>query len=54
MKLAKIAFKKALEQQALKNKPELASFESVLALRIIGVKGEMGYPLLQVHSLGPR
>ncbi|KAG0361712.1 kinetochore-associated Ndc80 complex subunit spc25 [Gamsiella multidivaricata] len=31
---AKIAQKKALDEQVLKNKPELASFESVLAMRI--------------------
>ncbi|KAF9383140.1 kinetochore-associated Ndc80 complex subunit spc25 [Mortierella sp. AD011] len=36
---AKIAQKKALDEQVLKNKPELASFESILAMRIVGVKG---------------
>ncbi|KAG0338194.1 kinetochore-associated Ndc80 complex subunit spc25 [Podila horticola] len=35
---AKIAEKKALDEQVLKNRPELATFESVLAMRIIGVK----------------
>ncbi|KAF8981350.1 hypothetical protein BGZ46_002963, partial [Entomortierella lignicola] len=33
---AKIAQKKALDEQTLKNKPELASYESVLAMRIVG------------------
>ncbi|KAF9351344.1 kinetochore-associated Ndc80 complex subunit spc25 [Mortierella sp. AD094] len=37
---AKIAQKKALDEQVLKNKPELASFESILAMRIVGVKGK--------------
>ncbi|KAG0371749.1 kinetochore-associated Ndc80 complex subunit spc25 [Mortierella sp. AD032] len=35
---AKIALKKALDEQVLKNKPELASFESFLSMRIVGVK----------------
>ncbi|KAF9904317.1 kinetochore-associated Ndc80 complex subunit spc25 [Linnemannia zychae] len=35
---AKIALKKALDEQVLKNKPELASYESFLSMRIIGVK----------------
>ncbi|KAF9921724.1 kinetochore-associated Ndc80 complex subunit spc25 [Linnemannia zychae] len=35
---AKIALKKALDEQVLKNKPELASYESFLSLRIVGVK----------------
>lgn len=35
---AKIAEKKALDEQVLKNRPELATFESVLAVRIVGVK----------------
>ncbi|KAF9113692.1 kinetochore-associated Ndc80 complex subunit spc25 [Mortierella sp. AM989] len=37
---AKIAQKKALDEQVLKNKPELASFESILSMRIVGVKGK--------------
>ncbi|KAF9348600.1 kinetochore-associated Ndc80 complex subunit spc25 [Mortierella sp. NVP85] len=49
---AKIAFKKALEQQALKNKPELASFESVLALRIVGVKeDQIGFVFTRINEL---
>ncbi|GJJ68905.1 kinetochore protein Spc25, fungi type [Entomortierella parvispora] len=35
---AKIAQKKALDEQVLKNRPELASYESVLSMRIVGVK----------------
>ncbi|KAK3816762.1 MAG: chromosome segregation protein Spc25-domain-containing protein [Linnemannia elongata] len=35
---AKIALKKALDEQVLKNKPELASYESFLSMRIVGVK----------------
>ncbi|KAG0057064.1 kinetochore-associated Ndc80 complex subunit spc25 [Gryganskiella cystojenkinii] len=35
---AKIAQKKALDEQVLKNRPELASYESTLSMRIVGVK----------------
>ncbi|KAK3827433.1 MAG: chromosome segregation protein Spc25-domain-containing protein [Benniella sp.] len=49
---AKIAFKKALEQQALKNKPELASFESVLSLRIVGVQeDQIGFVFTRINEL---
>ena len=43
--IAKIAEKKALDEQVLKNRPELATFESVLAMRIVGVKGTVDLTL---------
>ncbi|KAG9321623.1 hypothetical protein KVV02_006727 [Mortierella alpina] len=36
---AKFAQKKALDEQILKNKPEVSCYESVLAMRIVGVQG---------------
>ncbi|KAF9954774.1 kinetochore-associated Ndc80 complex subunit spc25 [Modicella reniformis] len=49
---AKIALKKALEEQVLKNKPELASFESILALRIVGVKeDQIGFVFTRISEL---
>lgn len=48
---AKIALKKALEKQVLKNKPELASFESALALRIIGVREDhIGFVFTRINE----
>ncbi|KAF9992549.1 kinetochore-associated Ndc80 complex subunit spc25 [Entomortierella chlamydospora] len=54
---AKIAQKKALDEQVLKNKPELASFESILAMRIVGVKGKfpikdhIGFVFTRINEL---
>ncbi|KAI7824663.1 chromosome segregation protein Spc25-domain-containing protein [Gamsiella multidivaricata] len=48
---AKIAQKKALDEQVLKNKPELASFESVLAMRIVGVKeDQIGFVFTRISE----
>ncbi|KAI1309952.1 kinetochore-associated Ndc80 complex subunit spc25 [Mortierella claussenii] len=49
---AKIAQKKALDEQVLKNKPELASFESILAMRIVGVKEDhIGFVFTRINEL---
>lgn len=50
--IAKIAEKKALDEQVLKNRPELATFESVLAMRIVGVKGAVDLTLKVIRSSG--
>ncbi|KAF8934461.1 kinetochore-associated Ndc80 complex subunit spc25 [Dissophora ornata] len=46
---ARIAQKKALDEQVLKNKPELASFESILAMRIIG--DHIGFTFTRINEL---
>ncbi|KAG0215697.1 kinetochore-associated Ndc80 complex subunit spc25 [Mortierella sp. NVP41] len=49
---AKIAQKKALDEQVLKNKPELASYETVLAMRIVGVKEDhIGFVFTRISEL---
>ncbi|KAG0314902.1 kinetochore-associated Ndc80 complex subunit spc25 [Dissophora globulifera] len=48
---AKIAQKKALDEQVLKNRPELASFESILAMRIVGVKEDhIGFVFTRINE----
>ncbi|KAF9439098.1 kinetochore-associated Ndc80 complex subunit spc25 [Entomortierella beljakovae] len=49
---AKIAQKKALDEQVLKNRPELAIFESVLAMRIVGIKEDhIGFVFTRINEL---
>ncbi|KAF9185902.1 kinetochore-associated Ndc80 complex subunit spc25 [Haplosporangium sp. Z 11] len=50
---AKIALKKALDEQMMKNKPELAAYEATLGLRIVGVKAEdhIGFVFTRLNEL---
>ncbi|KAG0249252.1 kinetochore-associated Ndc80 complex subunit spc25 [Mortierella polycephala] len=49
---AKIALKKALDEQMMKNKPELAAYEATLGLRIVGVKEDhIGFVFTRLNEL---
>ncbi|KAG0212264.1 kinetochore-associated Ndc80 complex subunit spc25 [Mortierella sp. GBA30] len=49
---AKIAQKKALDEQILKNKPEVSSYESILAMRIVGVQeDQIGFVFTRINEL---
>ncbi|KAF9898149.1 kinetochore-associated Ndc80 complex subunit spc25 [Lobosporangium transversale] len=49
---ARTALKKALDEQMLKNKPELTCFESILAMRIVGIKEDhIGFVFTRINEL---
>ncbi|KAF9937951.1 kinetochore-associated Ndc80 complex subunit spc25 [Mortierella antarctica] len=48
---AKFAQKKALDEQILKNKPEVSCYESVLAMRIVGVQEDrIGFVFTRINE----